>query len=257
MNKINFNFIQNKNNNKTVIILHGFLGSSTNWRTFAKKLSCNIFLLDLRNHGYSFHDDKISYPLMAEDVLNFCQQQNLKEVSIIGHSMGGKVALQCLNTFENKVIINAVVVIDIWAKEYEPRHEKILNSLIQLNLNQKREQIEMELTENLKNKILARFLLKNLTIDKNSSNDKFTWRNNLKILVAKKDFLLQEISLADEIKTPLLLIKGGKSDYVLEKDNQEMKCKFINGKFITIENSGHWVHVDNPNLLLKEIEDFL
>lgn len=255
--QIHFTHLENKNSNKNIIVLHGFLGSSSNWRSLAKHIPHSVFLIDLRNHGYSFHSDEMSYPLMAEDILDFCCQNELKEVSIIGHSMGGKVAMQCLKTFEEKVKISSMIVIDIWAKQYQPRHEKILNSLMDLNLSQKRENILKDLTSNVKDKGLAQFLLKNLTIDKNSKQEKFIWRNNLKALAEQRNFLLQKIDLDEKIEIPFLLMKGEESDYVLSEDIEEMKKIFVNGKVSIFENCGHWVHVDNPKRLLEEVIDFL
>lgn len=257
MKQIHFTHLENKNSNKNIILLHGFLGSSSNWRSLAKHIPHNVFLIDLRNHGYSFHSDEISYPLMAEDILNFCHQNELKEVNLIGHSMGGKVAMQCLKTFASKVKISSLIVVDIWAKQYEARHEKILNSLIHLNLSQKRENILEDLTNNIKNKSLAQFLLKNLTIDKNSKQEKFIWRNNLKALAEKRNFLLQKVDLDEKVEIPFVLMKGGDSDYISPEDIEEMKKIFINGKISIFENCGHWIHVDNPKKLLEKVIDFL
>ena len=115
---------------KPLIILHGFLGMSDNWKTLGFQYvtqGFQVHLLDLRNHGRSFHSNEFNYEVMVQDLLDYCRQNNLLKVYIIGHSMGGKVAMFFANAFPE--IVEKLVVVDIGPKYYKPHHQEILAGL--------------------------------------------------------------------------------------------------------------------------------
>ena len=150
--------------NPCILILHGLLGCSDNWLTVAKKLSANYYVLiiDLRNHGQSFHHESMFYSEMAKDVENLILSLGLKEVSLLGHSMGGKVAMECLK--RKKVPFKLAVVVDIAPKPYVGEHAVILSTLQSLDLMvSERSLLDSQLSKKIDSFMLRQFLLKTIT----------------------------------------------------------------------------------------------
>ncbi|MBT8319454.1 MAG: alpha/beta fold hydrolase, partial [Gramella sp.] len=118
---------------KPFLILHGFLGMSDNWKTLGKQFAKDGFqvhLIDQRNHGKSPHSDEFSYALMAQDIKEYCETHNLRNIILLGHSMGGKTAM--LTACENKELVEKLVIVDIAPKYYAPHHQQILKGLTAL-----------------------------------------------------------------------------------------------------------------------------
>jgi esterase len=115
---------------KALLILHGFLGMSDNWKTIGLQFATDGFqvhLLDLRNHGKSFHSEVFNYGIMAQDVYEYCQANNLEKVSILGHSMGGKIAM--LFSTMHPEMVEKLIVADIGPKFYPQHHQIIFEAL--------------------------------------------------------------------------------------------------------------------------------
>src|SRR5258708_1893067 len=150
-----------------LIILHGLFGSSDNWHSICLKLApCfQVFAVDQRNHGGSPHHSDMNYSLMASDLVEFMQMQRLSKASILGHSMGGKTAMQFALLFPEK--IERLIVVDIAPRAYPPNHERILAALMALSVSRydTRAQIEQALATAIPNLSLRQFLLKNLARD--------------------------------------------------------------------------------------------
>ncbi|PZQ88458.1 MAG: alpha/beta hydrolase, partial [Flavobacterium johnsoniae] len=130
---------------KPLLILHGFLGMSDNWKTFAGQIATEGFqlhILDLRNHGRSFHSDVFTYEAMVQDVLEYCEGHGLDKVSVLGHSMGGKVAMFFATTYPEKV--EKLIVADIGPKYYRPHHQDIMAGLNAVDLSQKPDRAQVE-----------------------------------------------------------------------------------------------------------------
>ena len=120
-----------------LLILHGFLGMGDNWKTHAKGLAdlgFRVHLLDQRNHGKSFWSSDFTYPLMAQDVVNYCQEHQLGNVLALGHSMGGKTVMHLACNHPD--LVRACIIADIAPKKYEPHHQQTLNGLVNLNFDQ-------------------------------------------------------------------------------------------------------------------------
>jgi len=242
---------------KPLLILHGFLGMSDNWKTIGTQLGENGFqvhLLDLRNHGRSFHSDEFSYEVMAEDILAYCQFHQLKKIDIIGHSMGGKVAMFLATKYPT--LIEKLIVADIGPKYYKPHHQEIVAGLNAVDFSKKPERSDVD--EILKKQIpdfgTRQFLMKSLFW---KEPGQLAFRFNLAVFNQK----IEEVgtALPDDLHfdKATLFINGGNSRYILEEDKAAIIHHFPMATFKTIPNAGHWLHAENPELFYKIAFHFL
>ncbi len=240
-----------------VIILHGLFGMLDNWLSIAKKLETHGFmpiLVDQRDHGRSEHSKDFTYQLLAEDLLHFMEENWIHKAILIGHSMGGKVALQFIA--DHASMIEKLIVVDIGIKKYQGGHEDVFKAInsIETDHLQSRQEAENKLNLILKNESTSQFLMKNLTRSKNGG---YEWKMNLKLLEKKYQNILSEVSFDHPIFTKTLFIKGDRSDYILEEDFPSIKKVIPEATLITITNAGHWVHADQPDELFNKIIDFI
>jgi pimeloyl-ACP methyl ester carboxylesterase len=242
---------------KPLLILHGFLGMSDNWKTIGTQIGENGFqvhLLDLRNHGRSFHSDEFSYEVMAEDILAYCQFHRLKKIDIIGHSMGGKVAMFLATKYPT--LIEKLIVADIGPKYYKPHHQEILAGLNAVDFSKKPERSDVD--EILKKQITdfgtRQFLMKSLFW---KEPGQLAFRFNLAVFNQK----IEEVgtALPDDLHfdKATLFINGGNSRYILEEDKAAIIHHFPMVTFETIPNAGHWLHAENPELFYEIAFHFL
>lgn len=238
-----------------VLILHGLFGFSDNWQTIAKGLTTNHLVLtpDLRNHGRSPHTDSHTYPEMAEDVLAFMHDHWMFHGQVIGHSMGGKVAMQLALTHPDAV--EKLVVIDMEPFQADDNHSGIFEALLGLDLSKitSRQEAEAYLAERIKDFGTRQFLLKNITREDDGS---FTWKMNLPVLWKHYQDILAPVS-GNPFDKPTLFIRGGRSNYIKPEEIPLIKPLFPQAEVVTIENAGHWVHADQPQELLRILHDFL
>lgn len=242
---------------KPLLIIHGFLGMSDNWKSFSSLYVAEGFqthILDLRNHGKSFHSDDFSYDLMAQDVLEYCQGNNLEKIAIIGHSMGGKVAM--LFATEHPEMVDKLVVADIGPKYYAPHHQDILAGLNAVDFSTKpsRTDVEEILYPYIPDFGTRQFLMKNLYWKEPGQLD---FRFNLKVFNEKIDVVGTSLAENAMFEKPTLFIRGGNSKYILDSDLPEIKSHFPDFELVTIPNAGHWLHVENPKLFFEETSEFL
>ncbi|HPF47266.1 MAG: alpha/beta fold hydrolase [Alphaproteobacteria bacterium] len=253
--KLNFDQYGDDPSKKLLIILHGLYGSASNFRGLAKIYAAdfNVYCLDLRNHGSSPHSDQMSYPLMAADVIEFMDDQNLEKAHILGHSMGGKTAMQIALHFPDRV--DKLVVGDIAPVVYPHHHERIFEGLQAIPLDQisSRGEADKILSQYVDEAGVRLFLLTNLV-----RNDEgiFQWRINLPVLIRE----YEHISAAPD-GTPFdgetLFIRGDRSDYVSDDYVPEILALFPNAKIETIDHCGHWLHSEKPKEFSKLLLDFL
>ena len=242
-------------NGQPLLILHGLFGSSDNWRTIGKKFSANfsVYLIDQRNHGHSHHDEQISYDLMADDLYQLTEDENLKDVYLLGHSMGGKTAMRFTQKYPS--IISKLIVADIGRKKYTMHHDQIIKGLSAIDLktvnsrNKSREILSKYVSE----ESLLQFLLKNLYW---KTKGQLAWRMNLPIIIKNMEEILSEIP-SEIVLTPTLFLKGEKSNYIEESDLNDIMYYFPNSEIETIYNSGHWLHAENPLDFYQLIMDFI
>ncbi len=244
-------------NGEPVIILHGVFGMLDNWQHFAKILSRKYWVItpDLRNHGKSPHSDTFDYKTMSGDLTYFLEQHQIKNINIVGHSMGGKLAM--FFALEHPEYVKKLVVIDIGVKSYPPKHDFIFNALCSLDIAkyQYRTEIEKELIKKIPDKRIVQFLLKNIKRDKSSS--KFQWKMNLKAIKNNYNKINESLEADFPFSGDALFIRGERSDYILEEDKSDIRELFPNSKFITIKDAGHWIHAEQPEKLIRVIDKFI
>lgn len=248
-----------------VLILHGLFGMSDNWLTIGRSLSelgwC-AHLLDLRNHGKSPHAPTHRYPDMCDDLLTYLGRQGLDRVDIIGHSMGGKLAM-IFGLLEPEKI-NRLIIVDMAPSDYRSPdntyHRYLLDTLLAVDLHshQSRGTIRTELSERLNDDALASFLTKNIYRDRASG--RFVWKINLPVLRKFMEHIqigLEELELYAPCRSPTLFIKGNRSTFYLPKHEPDRRNFFPNSATIGIDDAGHWVHSEQPDRFLGIAAEFL
>lgn len=240
-----------------ILILHGFLGMSDNWKTMGTQLATDGFqvhLLDLRNHGRSFHSEEFSYEIMAQDILDYCQANNLEKVDILGHSMGGKTAM--LFAIKYPEMVEKLVVADIGPKFYPQHHQTILEGLNAVDFSKKlsRSDVETILSKYITDFGTRQFLLKSLYW---KEPEQLAFRFNLSVFNKKIEEIGKPLPENAVFSKPTLFIRGGNSNYILDEDFENINNHFPNSKIETIPNVGHWLHAENPKLFYEITSSFL
>ena len=238
-----------------VLILHGLFGFSDNWQTIAKGLAETHLVVtpDLRNHGRSPHLPTHSYPEMAEDVKAFMEEKWMFHATVIGHSMGGKVAMQF--ALNHPDMVEKLVVVDMEPGPAEDNHSDIIDALLGLDLDTitERSQAEAYLAERIPDFGTRQFLLKNITREDDGT---FTWKMNLPVLWKHYKDILAPVT-GPAFEKPTLFIRGSRSNYIKDHEWEKAKLLFPNAQLVTIEGAGHWVHADKPAELLAILKQFL
>lgn len=242
---------------KPLIILHGFLGMLDNWKSIGSKYVENGFqvhLLDMRNHGRSFHSEEFNYRVMANDIFEYCQNHNLVKIDLIGHSMGGKIAMLFASTYPK--LIDKLIIADIGPKYYKPHHQDILAGLNAVDFSTKpdRSEVEEVLAHYIPDFGTRQFLMKSLFW---REQGQLAFRFNLEVFNDKIEEVGKELPIEKHFENPTLFIRGGNSRYILDSDLPDIKRQFPNFELKTIPNVGHWLHAENPELFLKITFDFL
>jgi len=254
-------------NKPALIVLHGLYGASDNWVSIAKtwQNDYEVYLVDLRNHGRSPHSLVHTYESMRDDVLELMDAQSIRKAIIVGHSMGGKVAMRM--AMDKPERINALLVVDIAPKNYSidldknvARHQKILKAMLELDLPKikKREDVNKLLESAISEERTRQFIMKNLKRNKNQS---FSWKLNVEVIA--KEILNITKGFSDNQITknisgfPVLFIKGEKSDYIQSVDSERITEIFPSSEIEIIQNAGHWIHSEQPEKLSNLVLDFL
>lgn len=242
---------------KPLLIIHGFLGMSDNWKTMGTQFAADGFqvhLLDLRNHGKSFHSDEFSYEVMAQDIFDYCQAHHLEKVSIIGHSMGGKTAMLFAANHPEKV--EKLIVADIGPKFYPRHHQVIFDALNAVDFSKKpsRNEVEEIVSKYLTDFGTRQFLLKSLYWQEPGQ---LAFRFNLAVFNTNMDEIGKPLPENAVFNKPTLFIRGGNSNYILDDDFPSILQHFPDSRIETIPNVGHWLHAENPKLFYEITSSFL
>lgn len=241
---------------KDLIILHGLFGSLDNWQTLAKYWanSYRVWLVDQRNHGRSPHSNEFSYPLMANDLHNFIHLHKIESPIILGHSMGGKTAMEYAVSYPTKLL--KLIVVDIAPVKYQVHHYSIIDALKSVPLHniKKRSEADEILAKKIEEFGVRQFLLKNLYRNKDGA---YSWRFNL-------NTISQNIIPISEFDVPIgkfegltLFIKGHNSDYILDSYKEIIQEKFPNSEIEIIMDAGHWIHAEQPQLFFDLVSEFM
>jgi pimeloyl-ACP methyl ester carboxylesterase len=247
-----------------LVILHGLYGCSDNWLTIAKQFAQNhnVIIPDLRNHGNSPHSDIFDISSMAEDISELVDDLKLDNFVLMGHSLGGKVALDFATQHSDK--LQKLIIVDIAPRTYgsehfeeNENHRQIINILknIDLSMFANRSEALSELVKLKDGERFKNLMMKNLKSDKNG---KLEWKINISAIADNLQDLLNVFN-ADltKIKCPTLFVKGDNSSYLLKSDFEEIRIKIANSSLAVIPNSSHWVHVDNPDNFLAIVNNFI
>ncbi len=240
-----------------IIIIHGLLGSSNNWTTFAHSLSENFacYLIDLRNHGKSFHNDEFNFHVMAQDIINFITEKNISQPIILGHSLGGKLAMYFAQYYDN--LINKLIIVDILPDALPlDRFGNLFHHLLSLNLldYKSRTAIDQALQKFIDLSSFRQFIMKNIGRDKEG---KFTWKINLPVIAKSIPMLSEKILFKKQIIIPTLFIRGALSPYIPEDKIDYAKKMFPHLILSTIAEAGHWVYTDQPKAFTNKVLHFL
>jgi len=264
-------FFQKIGHGPTMIILHGLYGSSDNWISIARRLAdiYTVYLVDQRNHGKSPHQSMHSYPLMAQDINELMVSEGIENSVFIGHSMGGKVAMQFSILYPEKV--SALIIVDIgpagYAEidNYSPQvitHLNIMNAMLSIDFSKftSRVEIERELAQMITDIHVRQFIMKNVQRD---AENNFRWKLNLGALSKALPAIMGPISIdKNNVRSklcnfPVLFIKGERSNYITQEQILLIKEYFPKALIESISDAGHWVHADKPETFVKMVEEFL
>ncbi len=227
-----------------LFILHGLFGSSDNWQTLGRKYAehFTVYLIDQRNHGHSPWSNDFSYPLLCDDLLELMQDEKLSEISILGHSMGGKTAMAFAQA--HPTLVSKLIVADIAPKAYPPHHQTILAALekVDFAVHTTRKAVEDIISAQIPDAGTKMFLLKNLYWTENQT---LAWRINIPVLTEKMPLIIGTIG-TETVETPTLFVRGEKSGYITDADLDVLHEQFPNCRVQTISGAGHWLHAEKP-----------
>jgi len=238
-----------------LFILHGLLGSMDNWRTQAKLLSKNqtIITMDLRNHGDSPHIKGMSYREMYEDVIKVAQVENIERFHLLGHSMGGKVAMQL--ALAHPEIIESLIIVDIAPKPYPLWHQNMFQAVMSVPIDSitSRNEIDEHLKGAIEDRAERSFMLKNIKRDENG----YAWKPNLKEISRGYLKIAGFTTALSQYSKKTLFIKGENSPYIQDSDSQLIQSLFPNSVITTIEDSGHLPHIQQKEAFFETVSSFL
>jgi len=251
-------FFRHMGKGKPVVILHGLLGLSDNWVTFGRQLASDfeVFVPDLRNHGQSPHDPVFNFTVLVEDLHELIEDQGLKKVNLIGHSLGGKIAM--FFTLEYPDLLDKLVVVDIGLRKYSPNleHQMLIDAMMEVDFSSahSRSDVDRQFEQNVHSLKLRQFLLKNIYW---KDKETLGWRVNLPVLKESLPLMLEGITTDKKFLNPVLLVRGGLSEYVTDADLPAMVKQFPHTSVKTIANASHWVHADAPGEFYSLVHEFL
>jgi pimeloyl-ACP methyl ester carboxylesterase len=242
---------------RPLIFLHGLFGMLDNWKSIGKAFEkyFTVYLVDQRNHGKSPHSAEHSYKLLSADLAAFLQQQDIDTACILGHSMGGKTAMQF--AFDYPQMTEKLIVVDMGIKRYAPGHDTIFDALFSVNLNDIHYRIDAEkiLYEKIPDFNTRQFILKNLA---RGADGTYAWKFNLHSLFANYETeILAPVNYNQSFSKPVVFLRGENSGYITDADFNTLLKPFPEAKLITIKGAGHWVHADKPAAFIHEVQQFL
>lgn len=251
--KLNF---RKTGSGEPLIILHGLFGSADNWFSIAKELEKDftLYLVDQRNHGDSPHSDEWNYKVMAEDIKELMEEEGIEKAFFMGHSMGGKTVMNFALRYPEKVM--KLIVADIAPRHYPVHHQTILEGLTSVNLKEikSRKEADDQLAKYIKEAGIRQFLLKSL--GRNKDGD-FIWKINLSVIKEKIENVGEALDYDSTFDKLTLFMGGANSDYIQEKDKEEIDKYFPNSHLIYIKNAGHWLHAEQPQAVIDTVKAFL
>lgn len=239
-----------------LVILHGLFGSGKNWQSLARQFAekYRVYLVDLRNHGDSFHDPQMNYEVMAEDISRLISHLGIGQCSMLGHSMGGKVAM--LYALRNPDRVSKLIVADIAPVTYEHSHSQLIEPILAVDLGRLtgRAEADKTLAGEISEPMLRGFLLQNLVRQGGGWRWKVNWCAIQQQMHSLVDFPIES---GDRSGVSTLFIRGQNSDYIDQRGLTAIRQIFINAQIVTIDHAGHWLHAEQPKEFAKLVLGFL
>ena len=247
---------QYSENGVPLIILHGLFGNQGNWGQHAKFFAetYKVYGFDHRNHGRSEWDNSMAYEEMANDVRETMKIHEIESANFIGHSMGGKIAMQLALMWPQ--LVKKLVIVDMAPVSYKPHHDQIFAGLTELNLDMvdRRSDADEILAEYIAEKSVRDFLLANMLKDEEGN---YSWRMNVDVIQKDYPKLIDGLASETPCNKEVLFLRGGNSDYVLPEYEKVILALFPQAEFETIDDAGHWVHAEQPELFQAMVHKFL
>jgi len=240
-----------------IVILHGLFGSGDNWHAIARELSRHyrVLLPDLPNHGDSPHSVDMSYVVMAGALNETMTAHGVERACLVGHSMGGKVAMTLALTRPERV--SALVVVDIAPRSYPAYHKDIIETMrsVPVKTLAARSKADVYLAEGIPDRGVRAFLMKNLV--KAEDGEGYAWRLNLPVIAEQYESISSWPSPEGRYDGPALFVAGGRSPYMKGADSGELAPLFPGARIERISDAGHWVHAEAREEFLDILSDFL
>jgi esterase len=242
---------------KQVVIIHGLFGSGDNWHGVAQELSSeySVLLPDLPNHGQSPHTDDMLYPAIVEDLAETLEEHGVEHAVLMGHSMGGKVAMKFALDHPDRVA--GLVVVDIAPRSYPGYHRDIIQTMrsVPVATLTARNEADRYLAKGIADRGVRAFLMKNLV--RSEDGQGYAWRLNLPVIEAQYAELSSWPGGAGAYHGPVLFVAGGKSPYMADFTLGEVAPLFPEAEIETIADAGHWVHAEARDRFVPLVTRFL
>ena len=228
-----------------LLIIHGLFGMSDNWQSLAKRYAdyFEVHLIDQRHHGRSPHADEFSYLHLSNDLHQYIVDNQLNDVIIIGHSLGGKTAMQFAVSYPE--FLSKLIIVDISPRFYPIHHDKIIEGLKMLDFSilKSRSQADAVLSEYIEEGDVRQFLLKSMSWKEKGQLD---FRFNLKSISQNIANVGEALDNEANCSIPTLFIKGGNSNYINDDDEDLIFKHFTDAEIQTVDEVGHWLHAEKP-----------
>jgi esterase len=244
--------------NQPLVVLHGLFGLSDNWDTLARRFAeagYDVIVPDMRNHGRSGHSETMSYEAMSDDLLELLDGLGLQASHLLGHSMGGKAAMQF--AFDYPERIDKLIIADISPEASGNRvHDQLIEMMCSAELEKRtsRKEVEVYLAEKVPSERIRLFLLKNVYWKDKST---LGWRMNLKVIRNSLDEIFRGIDAPWPYGGSVLFLRGEQSDYITDESTPLIHDMFPGAELRIIKNGTHWLHADNPDDFAREVLAFL
>lgn len=246
---------QQQGNGPDVFLIHGLLGSLDNLNMVARGLSdrYTVTSVDVRNHGDSFHENTMDYLSLSQDIINVMKHLNIEKTSILGHSMGGKIAMEVALSSPEKV--DKLIIADISPVTYPAHHNHIITGLKSINLNlvKNRKDADKQLAHYVDEMAVRAFLLRNLT----AKNGQYTFKCNIENIDNCYPQIMLGYQGISSFEGKTLFIKGADSNYILPEHRIKIGTHFPNSKAKIIQGAGHWLHAEKTIAFNKIVGEFL
>lgn len=241
---------------KHLLVLHGLFGQLDNWNTLGKYFGeeFTTHLIDLRNHGRSFHNEDSSLKAMTQDIVNYMDANHIEKAHLLGHSLGGRIVIDFAMQYQDR--LDHLIVADMAPKAYQPHHNTIFKALKSVNFEEisSRKDVENIFEQYIPEIGVRQFLMKNVY---HAENGQYAFRFNLSSLDKYYQELIGSELSEGVFNGPTLFLGGANSNYILAEDEIMIKERFPNAEIKKIANAGHWLHAENPKDFVTEVMNFL